>query len=250
MQVEETVGLGGIRDWVEGCWREMDKRDYGLLMVGCWALWEMRNQVVFAGEKGEIERVVSRVQRVLEEVEGDRVAQSKREGRLAEEGQNEHGRGWMAPGEGWVKLNVDAGVQEGVGVGIGGVCRDSAGKVLWSMAARRLEVWEAHIAEAVAVLEGLEEAAKAGHDAVIVESDCSQVIDGLKSRKKGRSVFALVLDDILRLCTSFGSVVFSYVSRKNNEVAHALAHALPVVSGRTVWLEKLPEVVSRYISIE
>ncbi|XP_074284295.1 uncharacterized protein LOC141608847 [Silene latifolia] len=217
--------------------------------------WQLCNDALatkaaFEGEKGEIDRVVRRIQRVLEEVEGDRVAQSKREGRLADEGQNEHGRGWTAPGEGWVKLNLDAGVKEGVSVGICGVCRDSAGKVLWSMAARRLEVWEAHVAEAVAVLEGLEEAVKAGHDAVIVESDCSQVIDGLNSRKTGRSVFALVLEDILRLCNSFVSVVFFSVSRKNNEVAHALAHALPVVSGRSVWMEKLPDVVSRYISLE
>ncbi|XP_074266574.1 uncharacterized protein LOC141589850 [Silene latifolia] len=140
VQVEEAGGIGGIRDWVEDCWREMDKRDYGLLMVGCWALWKVRNQAVFEGEKGEIDRVVRRVQRVLEEIEGDRVAQTKLEGRLADEGQTEHVRGWTAPGEGWVKLNVDAGVKEGVGVGIGGVCRDSAGKVLWSMAARRLVV--------------------------------------------------------------------------------------------------------------
>ncbi|XP_074287460.1 uncharacterized protein LOC141612546 [Silene latifolia] len=156
----------------------------------------------------------------------------------------------MAPGDGWVKLNVDAGVKEGVGVGIGGVCRDSSGKVLWGMAARRPEVWEAHVAEAVAVLEGLQEAAKAGHTAVIVESDCSQVIDGLNLRKKGRSVFALVVDDILRLCNSFSSVAFSHVSRKNNEVAHALAHVLPVVSGRSVWYETLPDVAQRYISFE
>ncbi|XP_074299929.1 uncharacterized protein LOC141631111 [Silene latifolia] len=216
---EEAIRVGGIRDWVEGVWRELDKRDYGLFMIGCWALWEARNQVVFEGGKGEVDVVVRRVQRVMDEVEGERQTRSNGEGRRV--------LGWALEG-----------------------CGDSSGKVLWGIAARRSEVWEAHVAEAVAALEGLQEAAKAGHTAVIVESDCSQVIDGLNLRKKGRSVFALVVDDILRLCNSFHSVVFSYISRKNNEVAHTLAHVLPVVSGREVWYHTLPDVAQRFISLE
>ncbi|XP_074293818.1 uncharacterized protein LOC141620985 [Silene latifolia] len=142
--------------------------------------------------------------------------------------------GWRAPENGWVKINVDADVKEGVGVGVGAVCRNAQGKVLWGLSHNRNEVWEPHVAEAVAVLEGLEEAVRAGHDSIIVESDCSRVVDALKTRKTGRSSFFLVIDDIFRICSSFGNVFWSHTSRVNNEVAHALAHVSPGLVGETV----------------
>ncbi|XP_074318863.1 uncharacterized protein LOC141655696 [Silene latifolia] len=222
---EERDGEGDVRAWVEGCWREMGKREYGLMMVVCWAIWEARNRVIFDGGGVAVEDVVRRVQRVLEEIDGELVVRGKDEGGSKETG-GVQGDEWRRPSSGWVKLNVDAGVKDGVGVGVGVVCRDSSGKVLWGMTHNRREVWEAHVAEAVAVLEGLEQAREAGHDRVVVESDCSQVIEALKQRKTGQSLFSLVLDDILRLCSSFSSVVWSFISRKNNVVAHTLAHVI------------------------
>ncbi|XP_074298170.1 uncharacterized protein LOC141628990 [Silene latifolia] len=158
------------------------------------------------------------------------------------------GVGWKAPDTGWVKLNVDAGVKDGVGVGIGVVCRDSGGKVLWGMAHSRKEVWEVHVVEAAAIFEGLELAVEKGHDRIVVESDCSQVIEALRQRKTGRSLFSFIIGDILRLCNSFISVSWSFTSRRNNMVAHELAHVAPVGSGRIVWVENLPELVDRLIS--
>ncbi|XP_074314224.1 uncharacterized protein LOC141649432 [Silene latifolia] len=155
--------------------------------------------------------------------------------------------GWIAQEEGWVKLNIDAGVNDGVGVGVGAVCRDAMGKVLWGLSYNRKEVWEPHVAEAVAVLDGMEEAVRAGHDSIIVESDCSQVVDALKARNKGPSTFFLVLDDIFRICSSFHVVVWSYTSRVNNEVAHAFAHVLPGVVGKTVWIDQLPTVAECFL---
>ncbi|XP_074302850.1 uncharacterized protein LOC141636485 [Silene latifolia] len=254
MGVWEEVGLmeeergdeGDVRAWVEGCWREMGKREYGLMMVVCWAIWEARNRVIFYGGGVAMEDVVRKVQRVVEEIEGELVVRIRDEGGSMEKG-GVHGDEWKPPSSGWVKLNVDAGVKDGVGVGVGVVCRDSSGKVLWGMAHNRREVWEAYVAEAVAVLEGLEQGREAGHDRVMVESDCSQVIESLKQRKTGRSLFSLVLDDILRLCSSFSSGVWSFISRRNNVVAHTLAHVLPVGDGRVVWIDKLPEIVDRLL---
>ncbi|XP_074310502.1 uncharacterized protein LOC141646529 [Silene latifolia] len=224
----------------------MGKREYGLMMVVCWAIWEARNRVIFEGGSVVVVDVVKRVRRVFEEVEGELVVRAREAGGPNEEG-GMQGDDWRPPSSGWVKLNVDAVVKEGIGVGVGAVCRDSSGKVLWGMAHNRREVWEAHVAEAVAVLEGLEQAREAGHECVVVESDCSQVIDALKQRKTGRSLFSLVLDDILCISSYFSSVVWSYISRRNNVVAHALAHVLPVGDGRVVWIDKLPEIVDRLI---
>ncbi|XP_074288277.1 uncharacterized protein LOC141613442 [Silene latifolia] len=182
----------------------------------------------------------------MEEVEGERMSRVRCGEVGVQAGQNEGMVGWQALKLGRVKINVDAGVKDGVGVGVGVVCRDSTSKVLWGLAHRRKEGWDPHVAEVFAVLDGLEEAVKAGHSRVMVESDCSQVIEALKRRKTRRSMFSLVLDDILHLCNSFNSVVWSFTSRSNNGIAYELAHVLLIGVDRMVWTDTLPpEVVER-----
>ncbi|XP_074314846.1 uncharacterized protein LOC141651018 [Silene latifolia] len=139
-----------------------------------------------------------------------------------------------------VKLNVDAGILTGVGVGLGMVCRSNGGRVEWGLSILQAQMLEPHMAEAVAILEGLKEARRKGQDKLVVESDCLQVIDALRNHKHGRSLFHLVLDDILNLCSLFSLVVWSYTSRKNNTVAHALAHTLANEFGRVEWSDNLP----------
>ncbi|XP_074290776.1 uncharacterized protein LOC141617478 [Silene latifolia] len=141
---------------------------------------------------------------------------------------------------GYVKINVDAGVKEGEGVSSGVVCRDDRGVVMWGLTVVREEEWDPKFAEAMAVHDGLEEAKTRGIQQVVVESDCLQVIDALKDKRSGRSSFSLLVDDILLLCNSFQSVVWSHTSRINNSVAHALAHVVPRTVGKTMWSAMLP----------
>ncbi|XP_074283978.1 uncharacterized protein LOC141608535 [Silene latifolia] len=237
----EESGWVEVRDWVEGWWRDMLAMEREKMMVGCWVIWEARNRVVFEGGRAMVDHILRRVEDVMAEaaMDGEVMRGSGIVGGVKKGVDN---AGWTAPEEGGVKINVDAGVKDGVGVGVGAVCRDPHGKVLYGLSHNRKEVWEPHAAEAVAVLEGMEEAVRAGHDLIIVESDCSQVVDALKSRKQGRSIFFLVRDDIFRISSSFNVVVWYYTSRVNNEVAHALAHMSPGVVGKTVWIDQLPMV--------
>ncbi|XP_074290208.1 uncharacterized protein LOC141616939 [Silene latifolia] len=149
-------------------------------------------------------------------------------------------RGWEPPKAGVVKINVDAGAKEGEGVTWGAVCRDSTGRVLWGFARVQDQYWEPQIAEAVAIFEGVREAARRGHEEIVLESDCLMVVEALKKKAVGRNMLALVLSDILSLCNVFVSVFWSFTSRTNNSVAHALAHLFPRVVGRSVWSEALP----------
>ncbi|XP_074298011.1 uncharacterized protein LOC141628812 [Silene latifolia] len=238
---------------VKSAYRLLDGIDLSLEETSNWArekwiwkkLWKTR--VVFEGGGVEVERVIKRVRDIVEEINSGYEERKKE----VEEGDNRQGQGvddgWRAPSPGWVKLNVDAGVKEGIGVGVGAVCRDEMGRVLWGLARHRKEVWEPRVAEEVALLDGIEEAVKAGHENLVVESDCSQLIEALKAHKTGRSPFFLVLDDIHTLCSSFSSISWSYTSRKNNKVAHALAYVLPSVVGNSVWIGTLPEAVNRFL---
>ncbi|XP_074297260.1 uncharacterized protein LOC141627964 [Silene latifolia] len=102
------------------------------------------------------------------------------------------------------------------------------------------QVWEPHVAEAVAVLEGAKEAMRLGYRDIVIESDFAQVIEALNKKQAERSSFMLVIEEILCLSVSFSSVVWSFSSRVNNSVAHALALVYPRISGRTEWSSVLP----------
>ncbi|XP_074321475.1 uncharacterized protein LOC141657843 [Silene latifolia] len=87
---------------------------------------------------------------------------------------------WERPREGWYKINVDAGVAEGMGTGLGVVCRDDSGSVQWGVTVQEAQVVSPEIAEALAVLQGIKEAKQAGISLAVIESDCGGVIEDLK----------------------------------------------------------------------
>ncbi|XP_074303515.1 uncharacterized protein LOC141637979 [Silene latifolia] len=164
-----------------------------------------------------------------------------------EESEND---GWKPAMNGYVKINVDAGVKEGEGVSTGVVCRDTRGEVLWDMTIVRSSEWDPRFAEAVAIYDGLQEAQIRGHRDVVVESVCLQVIEALQAQRNGRSLFLLLIEDILSLSSSFHSVIWSHTSRINNSVAHALAHVFPRVDGKTVWSNLLPPVADSAVAYD
>ncbi|XP_074301180.1 uncharacterized protein LOC141632539 [Silene latifolia] len=120
--------------------------------------------------------------------------------------------GWRPPREGFGKINVDAGVKEGCGTGLGIICRDEQGGVLWGWAERRWEVMEPRVAEAEAIFLGIQKAKALGYSAVIMESDCKVVVDELRMRSNGQSNLHMVVHDIVELSKDLDSVVWSLVS--------------------------------------
>ncbi|XP_074298465.1 uncharacterized protein LOC141629347 [Silene latifolia] len=158
------------------------------------------------------------------------------------------GTGWKLPGEGVVKVNTDAGVVAGLGISLGAVARDSSGQLQWAVAFQMGADRSPKMAEAEAVLMGLKEAKRAGYARIIMESDCLNVITDLREKKTGRTDIFRVYDYIFSLCNSFISVVFSYVRRESNSVAHNVAHSVPWEYGRRAWIEDVPRNVLDAIS--
>ncbi|XP_074314737.1 uncharacterized protein LOC141649973 [Silene latifolia] len=240
-----------VKEWVEACWKEMGESECVKMMVGCWAIWEHRNKVIFDNITVEPSVIVTRVKDVIHEGVGECEDEGKEKRRAAgSRERSEQEEGWKRPRDGYVKLNVDAGVKEGEGITTGVVCRDARGDVLWGMSIGREQQWEVHIAEACAVLDGLEEAARRGTQFLEVESDCLQVIEAIKGKQTGRSMFSLLIEDIIACSTQFQSVSWLHVSRSNNCVAHALAHCNPRVLGRVVWDDGLPLSINAVVRFD
>ncbi|XP_074274055.1 uncharacterized protein LOC141597486 [Silene latifolia] len=123
IDVRVTNGYEWVREWVEEVWRELEDREIELFMMGCWATWEARNDWVFENKEVDVIRMANRVRSLLREMQEE-------SGGGESNAQAEIGvERWEKPMESVMKLNIDAGVKEGWGLGFGVVCRDSVGVV-------------------------------------------------------------------------------------------------------------------------
>ncbi|XP_074293866.1 uncharacterized protein LOC141621046 [Silene latifolia] len=172
-------------------------------------------------------------------MKGGGVGQS-REAAGMTEGERER---WSRPRAGVYKVNVDAGLIAGKGVGWGMVCRGSSGAITWAATIQDEGELEPKTAEALAIYHGVQEARRRGEKEVIIESDCLNVVEELNARKQGRSSIHLIYNDILSICNSFESCLVVFVSRKLNSVAHALAHHSPWLLGRREWTIDVPPYI-------
>ncbi|XP_074282441.1 uncharacterized protein LOC141606962 [Silene latifolia] len=238
------TGYEGVKKWVEDVLEVLDEEEIGVFITGVWAIWEMRNKVVFENRVARVEDVVLRVRGMIGELDG-----MEREGEQRLVGMQERTREAVAVGRGVtvepgvVFLSVDAGVKEGEGMGLGVLCRDADGNLLWGWEGRRREEFEARVAEAEAVLCALREAKRMKHARVHVESDCKTVIEALNCRNLGRSDFHIVISKILKLCVGFNSVSWSYVCRTFNRAAHLLAHSCAVGVSRFLDGTSIPRYI-------
>ncbi|XP_074291006.1 uncharacterized protein LOC141617744 [Silene latifolia] len=192
----------------------------------------MRNKVVFENERWSVDKVISRAREIVSEMRGVGV-----EGGA---GVQEERNKWRKPSRGLYKINIDAGLMEGDGFGLGAICRDRGGKVQWGVSVQEGAVREPTVLEAEAILMGLTEAKEKELKSVEIESDCLSVIEDLRNRRRGRSDLNLIYDDIYAMCNFFDTLEFSYVRRSGNRVAHELAHARPWSVGKRRWIDVLP----------
>ncbi|XP_074299133.1 uncharacterized protein LOC141630167 [Silene latifolia] len=209
-------------------------------MTSCWAIWERRDKAIFEDGERRADLVVRRVRDLVNEMEG----RGSLEEVVGVRGVAEDGGGWRRPGDGVVKVNVDAAIMEGVGVGLGAVCRNDRGEVEWCGVEQGSVAMVPEEAEAAAILHGLKEARRINNRKVILEGDCSNVIHDLQLKRKGRSSIFLIYTDIYALCNSFDFASFNWSRRSSNKVAHELPHLRPWTIGSRRWLASIPLDIS------
>ncbi|XP_021744858.1 uncharacterized protein LOC110710824 [Chenopodium quinoa] len=154
---------------------------------------------------------------------------------------------WKPPPIGVLKLNVDGGVFEGVGSSAGVVIRGADGAAVLAAVRMVEDRWEPKIAEAKAILWGVQAAADYGVRRIIVEGDCLGVLNAIEAQERGDSSLHLIFDDIYHVIQGFESVSWKYISREGNKVAHELAHCFLWVLGSRVWLSNFPDCVVPFL---
>lgn len=103
---------------------------------------------------------------------------------------------WQPPPVGSLKINVDATTFRELGSGLGVVIRDHEVSVCRAACLQTKSKWNAEIAEAKAIILGLQIAIQCNVENVIIESDCLHVINRVKSREVDGSYLGVILREI------------------------------------------------------
>jgi ribonuclease HI len=108
---------------------------------------------------------------------------------------------WMAPKEGWIKLNTDADFVADTGEASAGiVARNAEGEVLLSAWRTLRRCSSADEAEAEACLEGLRLMTEWINQPVCVESDCLNLVRAMEKKDASRSSWDGILLEIQVVC--------------------------------------------------
>ena len=96
---------------------------------------------------------------------------------------------------------------------MGAVIRDEAGSFIGGYCKNLSNVFDAELAEAVALREGLQVAKRMACHNLIVQSDCDNGVDAFNSNGSLSSVIGPIIGECRHLAQDFGSVVVQSCSR-------------------------------------
>jgi ribonuclease HI len=194
-----------------------------------WAIWTSRNNITH--DNGSIDPVQSlrRIREVLAILDLPR-----------DHARTMPGFGWRPPGDGWVKVNTDAGVAlDARKSGAGGVARTATSFIgAWSKPL--VGVTDPLVAEALALREGVIFAKLRGFTQVVMEVDCLELVDHWTMRQGSRSLIAPVFIEIEELASSFTSFVIQHVKRHSNNSAHLCARFACTLERSDCWMSSPP----------
>jgi hypothetical protein len=235
--------VGSPRSWLFDFLLSCTKREATILAIAFWHIWEARNTV----RNGEaeihprcwVEKILIYVDMVL--LHHFHSFSSKR----CETTKSFH---WTPPPEGWVMINVDAAIFEGVNqMGLGLVIRNHNGEFIAAVRQGFGGITNPELAESIAFRHAVQFASKLPYNQIMVALDCLSLINKLQARSRDRSHTGIVVEDIKQLGRA-SSVAFSFthVSRICNQVAHVLVKSASTLC-ESVWLDVPPNfIVSKH----
>ncbi|KAL2940776.1 hypothetical protein RDABS01_029126 [Bienertia sinuspersici] len=199
----------------------------GVLMFTtiAWAAWTYRNSVVFDNPWRNMEEGAAGFVQMVEEYKKYAAAAfcpPRAPSQVPTRGE------WRAPPTGVVRINTDAEVREGRGVGLGVALRNERGQLLGVGVRRIAGTFRPELAEAWAASFGVEVARRLKYARVELECDAINVVKDVISRKVGKGTRDLLIEDIIHLSESFISFEMFHIRRNGNTVAHLAARLEPV----------------------
>lgn len=148
---------------------------------------------------------------------------------------------WSPPPDGRFKLNVDVVVKELENkVGIGAIVKNSSGTLMAATIKTTSFKGEVELAEAEALMFGIEIAKDARLSPLIIESDSLNVVKLVNRKFHNNDAIFWIISDIQALLANRDKYVVNYIPRSRNVTAHNLAKCALSLDNTMVWLEEIP----------
>ncbi|XP_015386620.1 uncharacterized protein LOC107177390 [Citrus sinensis] len=153
----------------------------------CWTIWHFRNLFIFEKKNLDGQLAVAKAKATMESyrrAKGSPRQDYPKQGPYAQPS-------WKPPPKGWLKMNVDAAVKsQEQYVGLGSAIRNHKGEFVAAVVKKSSFYGNVASAEVEAVDWGLEIAANAACIPLILESDCKEVVNHLRSSTKVEKIIS------------------------------------------------------------
>jgi ribonuclease HI len=137
---------------------------------------------------------------------------------------NQEAEHWLAPPDGWHKVNADGAFLQVSGrSGGGAVLRDHHGEFVAGSCHFFPRVLDPEGAELLACKEATQLALDQGINKLVLETDCLSAVSKLRGKELDRSLHGPLVQEIKVLLSSFSDTEVQHVRRSANGVAHCLA---------------------------
>ncbi|KAK5818410.1 uncharacterized protein LOC108477907 [Gossypium arboreum] len=123
-----------------------------------------------------------------------------------------------------IKINFDGAFDKQIfKYGIGIVCRDSEGKILYCRLEVNNRIPTTFAAKALACVQAVRMGLDLSYQRVVVEGDALSIIKKIQRNENDKSMLSPYIIDIKTLSKNFNKCRFRRIGRKGNETAHAIA---------------------------
>lgn len=207
------------------------------------ALWERRNKAIFDGTAFSIDDLFHLILRRVDEMKRNFSLQKSI---ITPAGSTAVPLYWVAPPDGWWKLNVDASFLSVDKAATGGIIRDHSGTLIQAFC-KRIEAPSPLAAELIAILSGINLALAHQSTHMIMESDCKHAIDLIKSHTPDLMLepeAQLLVDAIKSKINTDWSVVFNHIHRSCNSCADGLARSALNLDASFIVFTSVPRCIS------
>lgn len=151
---------------------------------------------------------------------------------------------WSPPPDDVLKINVDANINLAqYRACLGSVIRDSHGEIMGSCCKLTWPISSVFLAEAWAIVHGLQFASDLGFHRIIVESDSRGIIKRINNKEDDSSEVSALIWDAKEIAKKFSICAFQNVGRDGNGAAHSMSQ-FGIRNGEVrFWVEDAPDSV-------
>ncbi|KAL0846170.1 hypothetical protein Bca101_019416 [Brassica carinata] len=191
-----------------------------------WRLWKNRNEMLFKGKEYEAESLVRKAEedaeewkarKTLEKIEAERHVVQKPTTTI-------QSTPWRPPPQHWLKCNSDgAWSKERDITGLGWLCRDENGSVVWAGARSVAKAGSPILAEAEALRWGAETMANFGYKNIIFESDSVTLVNMINGTEATWPNLLPTIEVIRFYLLQIGRFEVRYYPRGGNKAADRIA---------------------------